>query len=335
MSKRRKQNFTSKVISVIVALCALFGVGTGMLPEWLGSPDSEQASTARESASGEGAYTEAGVEASTEEQQDSDQAVSAIYDSVDLDSVPEYTDSPYVVIKDNQPDFTEEDMTIDSYEFYSDLDTLERCGVTMACLGQDLMPTEDRESISHIKPSGWVQGQYDFVDGKSLYNRCHLIGFQLAGENANEKNLITGTRYMNTEGMLPFENMVADYIKETDNHVMFRVTPIYDGTNLVASGVQMEAWSVEDEGDGICFNVYVYNVQPGVEIDYATGENKAAAIEQTDAVQTFVLNTSSKKFHLPDCNGLSNTKEENKQEYEGTRQMLIVQGYEACKSCNP
>ena len=190
-----------------------------------------------------------------------------------IEGLPPYSGEFYVVINDNQPVFPEEDKTTVAFEFYSDLDALGRCGVAYANLGQELMPTEARESISKVKPSGWVQGRYDFVDGESLYNRCHLIGFQLAGENANELNLITGTRSMNTQGMLPFENMIADYIDETANHVVYRVTPVYNGTDLVAQGVQMEAWSVEDEGDGICFNVFCYNVEPGVEIDYATGEN--------------------------------------------------------------
>ena len=190
-----------------------------------------------------------------------------------MENIPPYDGTPYVVLNDNQPSFTEEDMTDVSYEFYSDLDELGRCGVTEACIGQDLMPTEKRGDISSVKPTGWVQNQYDFVDGKSLWNRCHLIGFQLAGENANECNLITGTRYLNVEGMLPFENLVADYVKETDNHVLYRVTPAFQGTELVARGVQMEAYSVEDSGDGVCFNVFCYNVQPGVEIDYATGDN--------------------------------------------------------------
>ena len=194
-------------------------------------------------------------------------------ESYTIEGLPAYSGEFYVVINDNQPDFAEEDKTTTAFEYYSELDALGRCGVAYANLGQELMPTEKRESISSVKPSGWVQGTYDFVDGHSLYNRCHLIGFQLAGENANELNLITGTRSMNTKGMLPFENMVADYIDETDNHVLYRVTPVYDGTDLVAQGVQMEAWSVEDEGDGICFNVFCYNVEPGVEIDYATGEN--------------------------------------------------------------
>lgn len=190
-----------------------------------------------------------------------------------MENIPPYDGTPYVVLNDNQPSFTEEDMTDVSYEFYSDLDELGRCGVTEACIGRDLMPTEKRGDISSVKPTGWVQNQYDFVDGKSLWNRCHLIGFQLAGENANECNLLTGTRYLNVEGMLPFENLVADYVKETDNHVLYRVTPAFQGTELVARGVQMEAYSVEDSGDGVCFNVFCYNVQPGVEIDYATGDN--------------------------------------------------------------
>lgn len=190
-----------------------------------------------------------------------------------MENIPPYDGTPYVVLNDNQPSFTAEDMTDVSYEFYSDLDELGRCGVTEACIGRDLMPTEKRGDISSVKPTGWVQNQYDFVDGKSLWNRCHLIGFQLAGENANECNLITGTRYLNVEGMLPFENLVADYVKETDNHVLYRVTPAFQGTELVARGVQMEAYSVEDSGDGVCFNVFCYNVQPGVEIDYAIGDN--------------------------------------------------------------
>ena len=320
-----------KIVSVIIALCALAGIGTGVLPEWLSVdlPKDVQQSNIEEK------ETESSTGIAEADQDEKKLAASMGLIEFDLSTIPEYSGEAYVAINGNEPNFEEKDLTTESYEFYSELDHLGRCGVTVACLGQDLMPTEERESISHVKPSGWVQGQYDFVDGKSLYNRCHLIGFQLAGENANEKNLITGTRYMNTIGMLPFENMVADYIKETDNHVMYRVTPIYDDDNLVASGVQMEGYSVEDEGDGIYFNVYVYNVQPGVEIDYATGENQAATIEETGEVQDFVLNTSSKKFHLPDCSGLSQTKKENQQEYQGSREILLTQGYEACKSCNP
>ncbi len=189
--------------------------------------------------------------------------------------IPEYSGEPYIEINGNEPFFSEEELSEQSFEIYSEMDSLGRCGTAYASIGTDLMPTEKRGSIGQVKPSGWHTAKYDVVDGKYLYNRCHLIGYQLSGENANERNLITGTRYMNVEGMLPFENMVADYVKETDNHVLYRVTPVYEGDNLVADGVQMEACSVEDEGDGIFYNVYVYNVQPGVEIDYATGESTA------------------------------------------------------------
>lgn len=183
------------------------------------------------------------------------------------------TQSAYKVINNNVPYFTDDEITTKVFEKYSPLDSLGRCGVAYANICKKLMPTEKRESISSVKPSGWVQNRYDFVDGESLYNRCHLIGFQLAGENANPKNLITGTRYLNVEGMLPFENMVADYVKETNNHVLYRVTPVFDGDNLVASGVEMEALSVEDRGEGVEFNVYCFNIQPGVTINYKTGEN--------------------------------------------------------------
>lgn len=195
---------------------------------------------------------------------------------ISLEDIPEYSDEPYVVINGNEPNFSEDDFTTTSFEKYSDLDELGRCQVAYANIGKDLMPTQERGSISEVKPSGWENKKYDIVDGKYLYNRCHLIGFQLTGENANKKNLITGTRYLNVTGMLPFENQVADYVKETGNHVLYRVTPIFDGDNLVASGVLMEAESVEDKGEEICFCVYVYNVQPGVTIDYATGESKLA-----------------------------------------------------------
>ncbi len=190
-----------------------------------------------------------------------------------LGEVPAYSGSPYIEINGNVPDFTEEDLTLEPFEYYSELDGLERCGAAYANICQELMPTEKREDIGRIKPTGWQSVQYDSVDGKSLYNRCHLIGFQLAGENANEKNLITGTRYMNVDGMLPFENLVADYVKETGNHVLYRVTPVFEGAELVARGVQMEAMSVEDGGEGVYFNVYAYNVQPGIGIDYSTGDN--------------------------------------------------------------
>lgn len=193
--------------------------------------------------------------------------------NIQLSEIPEYSGSPYVVLNNNIPEFTPEEITAIPYESYSHQDILGRCGTALACIDQSLMPVEERGDISEIHPSGWQTQKYDFVDGGYLYNRCHLIGFQLTGENDNEKNLITGTRYLNVEGMLPFENMVAEYVYETNNPVMYRVTPVYEGYNLVASGVQMEAYSVKDRGASICFNIYAYNVQPGVEIDYATGAN--------------------------------------------------------------
>ena len=261
------------------------------------------------------------------------QSVTAIY----LDDIPPFSGEPYVAVNGNEPSFLPGEMTTSSYEVYSPLDALGRCGVASACVGVDLMPTEERESIGQVKPSGWQTVKYDCVDGKYLYNRCHLIGFQLTGENANKQNLITGTRYMNVEGMLPFENMVADYVKETGNHVLYRVTPIYDGDALVAGGVQMEALSVEDEGKGVSFNVYVYNCQPGVEIDYATGASWLEGGErpETPAETAYILNTSSKKFHLPDCAGASTIKAENREEYSGTREELTEQGYKPCGTCKP
>lgn len=269
--------------------------------------------------------------------------------------VPEYDGVPYVEINDNQPEFTEEELTTEAYEVYSDLDALGRCGEAEACIGEDLMPDEERGDISEVKPAGWENKEYDIVDGGYLYNRCHLIGFQLTGENANEENLITGTRYMNTEGMLPFENMVAEYVRETDNHVMYRVTPVFEGENLVASGVQMEAESVEDDGEGICFNIYVYNVQPEITIDYTTGANWASTEdEKTDSSkvsdstasdsgaagsreeeQTYILNDNTKKFHDPECSSVDDIKAKNKSEFTGTREELIEEGYEPCGKCRP
>ena len=201
--------------------------------------------------------------------------------SVTLESIPEYSGATYVAVNDNEPYFTQDEITDEAFEMYSDLDALGRCGVTCASVGPELMPTEERGDIGSVKPTGWHTVKYDCVDGKYLYNRCHLIGYQLTGENANEENLITGTHYMNTEGMLPFENMIADYIHETDNHVLYRVTPVFEGEDLVASGVQMEAESVEDDGEGICFNIYAYNSQPDIEIDYETGDSWEAEEEET------------------------------------------------------
>ena len=256
-----------------------------------------------------------------------------------MDSRPEYSGKPYVVINDNQPFFTDADLTEEPFENYSDLDELGRCGVAYANICIDLMPTEERGSISQVKPTGWHSVRYDNVDGTSLYNRCHLIGWQLAGENANEKNLITGTRYMNVDGMLPFENMIADYVKETDHHVLYRVTPIFEGNNLVASGVEMEAMSVEDNGDGILFNVYCYNVQPDITIDYTTGDSYLSTDSTSNSSAsnktTYILNENTMKFHTQDCPSVKQMKSENCKEYTGNRQDLLDQGYEACQKCHP
>lgn len=278
---------------------------------------------------------------------------------ISMETIPEYDGEPYVVIDDNEPNFTEEELQPEAYETYGTLDALGRCSTAEASIGEGLMPTEKRGAIGQVKPTGWHTVKYDMVEGKYLYNRCHLIGYQLTAENANEKNLITGTRYMNTEGMLPFENMVADYIKETGNHVMYRVTPVFEGENLVASGVQMEAESVEDQGADLSFNVYVYNVQPGVEIDYKTGESweanellpasknsdkagnavsgTASDKDSSDPVseQTYILNTSSKKFHKESCSGVKSMKEKNKKVYTGKREEVIEQGYAPCGNCHP
>lgn len=268
---------------------------------------------------------------------------------IDIDSnIQVFSGEAYKVLNDNNPEFTDSDYTTKSFEFYSDLDSLGRCGVAYACIGSDLMPTEDRDSISSVKPSGWQTAKYDIVSGKYLYNRCHLIGFQLTGENANKENLITGTRYLNVDGMLPFENMVADYIKETENHVLYRVTPVYEGSNLVASGVQMEAWSVEDNGDGICFNIYCYNVQPGIVIDYLTGEsqleenydpslfkNKDESIVISEEEFDFVLNSNSKKIHKVSCSEVKRITEENRESYSGDLDKLFEEGYTACGKCKP
>lgn len=277
-------------------------------------------------------------------------------ESISLNEIPPYTEQPYVTINNNIPYFDDSELNSESFETYSDLDSLGRCGVAYANVGQDIMPTKKRGDIGQVKPTGWHTVKYDNVDGKYLYNRCHLIGYQLTAENANEKNLITGTRYMNVDGMLPFENMVADYVKETNNHVLYRVTPIYEENNLVANGVMMEAKSVEDQGEGVLFNVFVYNVQPGIQIDYATGESTLAGTGETapvveesaketeistpSDVQTsvqveYILNSSTKKFHKPSCSSISSINESNKETYNGSREELISQGYEACGRCHP
>lgn len=277
-------------------------------------------------------------------------------ETISVDSIPEYSGEPFTAVNNNEPTFDKNKKPI-AFETYSKLDSLGRCGTAFACVCRETMPTSKREDIGSVKPTGWMHVDYDFVDGGSLYNRCHLIGFQLTAENANERNLITGTRYMNTEGMLPFENMVADYVKETNNHVLYCVKPIFKGSELVARGVQMQAYSIEDNGEGVCFNVFCYNVQPGVNINYQNGENSLAEGAQSvksssNAAQTttttsrttynaaasdadYILNIRSHKFHYPNCSGVQDMSPKNREEFKGSRQELIDQGYKPCGNCNP
>lgn len=283
--------------------------------------------------------------------------------TISLENIPEYSGTPYIELNENIPKFTDEEkQNTTSFENYSELDSLGRCGVAFANVDKDIMPTEKRGKIGMIKPSGWHTVKYpEVIKDKYLWNRCHLIAFMLAGENANQKNLITGTRYLNIEGMLPFENQVADYVKETNKHVLYRVTPIFKDDELIARGVQMEAYSVEDNGSGVCFNVYAYNIQPGIIIDYATGnsaldttyeidqeenqeniENKEEVKnqEKTEEIQnsnesTYVLNDNTKKFHKPSCSSVKRMNDENKKEWIGERETLIEQGYAPCGNCNP
>lgn len=342
---------------------------------------------------------------------------------ITLENLPQYSGKAYVELNNNVPDFKNSELTTKAFEKYSELDKYGRCGVAYANVCSETMPTEERGTIGMVKPSGWHTVKYDCVDGKYLYNRCHLIGYQLTAENANEKNLITGTRYLNVGGMLPFENKVADYVEETDNHVLYRVTPVFKGNNLLASGVQIEAYSVEDKGKGICFNVYCYNVQPKITINYSdgsselssgtiasislnysqytltvgqtktltatvspestkvtwsSGNNSVATVnsegkvtankagiatitaqtanglkatckitvksKQTTTITnntsssgkcTYVLNTNTKKFHLPTCSSVSDMKEKNKKEVSCSRDEVIDMGYTPCKRCDP
>lgn len=264
---------------------------------------------------------------------------------VDPASLPAYSGTAWTVVNDNQPNFSSSELSTKGYEKYSNLDSLGRCRVAIASCGKEIMPgaDEERKSISSIKPTGWIQKSYSGISGGYLWNRCHLIGWQLSAENANRENLITGTRYMNINGMLPFENMVADYIRETGNHVAYRITPIFVGNNLVCSGVQMEAYSIEDNGDGICFNVYCYNVQPGITINYATGDSTGPSSSTTtstpsneqnnsnnnqasNGTMVWIPKTGSKYHSRSGCSNMKNPSQVTKQEAER-------QGYEPCKKC--
>lgn len=260
--------------------------------------------------------------------------------------IPEYSGTPYVILDDNVPAFSEDEYSETEYESYSPLDELGRCGAACANISRESMPKEERGLIGDVRPTGWHTVKYsDLIEDRYLYNRCHLIGYQLTGENENELNLITGTRYMNIEGMLPFENQVADYVRRSGNHVLYRVTPVFEGDNLLASGVIMEAESVEDKGAGICFHVYIYNVQPGIEIDYATGDSRREESVETAGSagretsyreeNLYILNIGSGKFHRPNCDSVNDMSQKNKVEFSGSREELIRQGYSPCRVCNP
>jgi len=368
MEKRKKMRQERKLKKIQLLICAT-GLAVLLSACGIGAPTEKNPNSASTPSAIEHSVIDTEPTASAE----SAPASSSTSDFA-LDAIPAFSGKAYVDVNGNKPYFTDSDLTTTSFEKYSNLDKLGRCGVAYANIGQDLMPTEERGTIGQVKPTGWHTVKYDCVDGKYLYNRCHLIGYQLTAENANTQNLITGTRYLNIEGMLPFENMVADYIKETGNHVLYRVTPVYDGDDLLATGVLMEAKSVEDEGDGVLFNVFCYNAQPGVSINYDTGDSSLAGsasttfnttkptttsttkpstqapvvqtktpqISTTKAPtitvsneQTYVLNTNTHKFHKPSCSYVDQITAANKQDFTGSRDDLIAQGYSPCKRCNP
>lgn len=380
MRSNKRNNKLSYFLTLLLCLCMLVGCGSGAATQVMLKAEDSETESYVETVQTESAENDPGDEteiqaAAQVQSDDSKQKVvhTGTASAFNAADVPAYSGEPYTAVNNNEPYFTSDNLTTEAFENYSELDALGRCGVAYANVCLETMPTEKRGSISEVKPTGWHSVKYDNVDGKSLYNRCHLIGYQLTAENANQQNLITGTRYLNVDGMLPFENMVADYVKETDNHVLYRVTPIFTGDNLVADGVLMEGYSVEDESDGICFCVYAYNVQPGITIDYATGDswlssekgnsdsssggNSAVSQSAADksgtqqaAVQTesvketsapvstgteYILNTNTKKFHYPSCSSVKQMKASNKKEYTGSRDDLIAQGYDPCKKCNP
>ena len=386
MGKRTKKRGNRNVI-LIILLLILFTAGIGGQAGKRSQPELDKTndSVIFEVSSGGHAEDSAVSKAEKQDQEEESalqeqtkdlekSASDTTIQTLSVDEIPAYSGQAAIEINQNVPGFTESDYTTEAFEQYSPLDGLGRCGIAYACVGEEIMPTEERGAIGMVKPSGWHTVKYDFVDGKYLYNRCHLIAYMLSGENANTENLITGTRYMNTEGMLPYENQVADYVHDTGNHVLYRVTPLYEGDNLVASGVEIEASSVEDKGKSLSFHVYCYNVQPGVTIDYATvdsalaedlatenvqetaqetsvadgkqsSENAVAAVqEETSAEQDgghakeeqdYVLNKNTKKFHYPWCSSADDIKKKNRKDFTGTREEVISQGYVPCKRCNP
>lgn len=382
----KSQNKKLKIVAIFCSVLAVLGIGTGVIGsitsdtgsttaivESITSTESSTLNKEQESilSSRESRMEELDSEleaegviitskASTSKVKTSAKSLSAYIPkdgltNFSLNKVPDYTDEATVTVHNGKPYFNTDKISAVSVEYYSPLDSLGRCGMTYACVGQDIMPTEERGEIGSVKPTGWHLVKYDCISDKYLYNRCHLIGYQLSGENANEQNLITGTRYLNVQGMLPYENEIADYVDSTNNHVAYRVTPIFTDNNLVANGVLMEAYSVEDNGKGVCFCVFAYNVQPGIHIDYVTGDsyevattitntttkktnnaaNNTTAKSSNSSEQSYVLNTNTKKFHLPNCSSVSEMAEHNKKQFTGSRDELINSGYSPCKRCNP
>lgn len=293
-------------------------------------------------------YHNAEVTVYTSNAKETDNKKKLTYDCFSLSDVPAYSRKAYTEVNNNVPFFYKSELSTESFEKYSEMDRLGRCGSAFACIGKDIMPTDECGTIGNIKPTGWHTVKYDNVEGKYLYNRCHLIGYQLSGENANENNLITGTRYLNVEGMKRFEDKTANYVNETGNHVLYRVTPMFTGNDLLAKGVLMEGYSVEDNGSGVCFNVFCYNVQPGIKLFYSNGnsEKNVSVSEKKEQVpsntknvgthnKTYILNTNTKKFHIPSCSSVKQIREKNKKTYTGNRKDVISQGYSPCKKCDP
>ncbi|MBR2836510.1 MAG: DNA/RNA non-specific endonuclease [Coriobacteriales bacterium] len=279
------------------------------------------------------------IENSTAELEPPHESVSPFYvaATLDLTTVPEYSGSPVVEINGNQPEFLPEQLeSTEAFELYSPLDHLGRAGVAFACLGPETMPNQSRGDISMIEPSGWNSDTYVFIDGGFVFNRCHLVAHALSAENANAMNLVTGTRYLNKQGMLPYEQQVISYIESTGNHVLYRSSPIFVGDELLCRGIQMEAISLEDNGAGVCFNIFCYNVQPTITIDYATGATSYEGASNSEEVaQLYVLNTNSMKYHLPDCKTVKDISPRNRQDITATPSDIRAWGYKPCGVCKP
>lgn len=364
--QKKKRKSGIRIAATIIIVMIIVGCAALLISKLL--IDNKKQSSSNQSKNEIGEIVETHEKTSENDDLESD----LFYDSTSfLKSIPTWEGYAFTYVNDNQPDFTTDEVWTATQESLDPLDALGRCGAANSCIGQDGMPTEPRGDISSVKPTGWRTDRYDFVEGELLFNRCHLIGHQLSGDDAIPRNLITGTSYLNRDGMLQFENAIASYVKNTNNHVMYRVVPIFAGDELVARGVHMEAVSVEDNGEGLAFNVFCYNVQPGVDIDYKDGDNKLSEDtsmlrdyqagkylimadmhgklpstdqefkgleenqDQKSNAVTYVLNTSSGRFHYPDCSGVSDMAEHNKQVVQSTREELINRGFKPCGNCKP